>query len=143
MTLYAESSAILAWILEEESSARVQQALGSAARVVSSDLTLIECDRVFHRALATGQADVAETAQMRALLDAAAANWTVYALRTEIVDRARRSFPHEPVRTLDALHLAAALVARDIRPGLAFLSLDRRVRENAAALGFEVLPGEA
>ena len=70
----------------------------------------------------------------------AAANWTLYSLHSEIVERARLPFPHEPVRSLDALHLAAALVARDIRPQLAFLSLDQRLRENAAALGFEVVP---
>ena len=39
--------------------------------------------------------------------------------------------------------MATALQFREIRPDLSVLSLDRRVRENAVALGFEVMPGEA
>ena len=37
---------------------------------------------------------------------------------------------------------ATALLIRDIRPGLRLLSFDRRIRENAVALGFDVLPAE-
>ncbi len=143
MILYVESSAVLAWIFEEERSDRVQRALRQASRVVSSDLTLVECDRAFHRAEMLGRVDTVETGQMRALLAAAVGNWTMYGLHAEIVGRARQRFPLEPVRSLDALHLATALVAREIRPGLAFLGLDRRVRDNAVALGFEVVPAES
>jgi hypothetical protein len=58
----------------------------------------------------------------------------------DVVERARRPFPTEPVRTLDALHLASALVARAAVSELAVLSLDQRVRENAERLGFETVP---
>lgn len=56
------------------------------------------------------------------------------------MERARRPFPVEPIRTLDALHLASALVARSAEAGLMLLTLDQRVRENAQRLGFETLP---
>lgn len=49
----------------------------------------------------------------------------------------------EPIRSLDAIQLATVLVLRDIQPDLRILSLDRRVRENAVALGFEILPAES
>ena len=58
------------------------------------------------------------------------------------MDRARRRFPREPVRALDALHLATVLRIGDFRPGLGVLSFDRRIRANAAALGFDVLPAD-
>jgi hypothetical protein len=58
----------------------------------------------------------------------------------EVVDRARRPFPVEPIRTLDALHLSHALLVRSLAPELALLSLDRRVRKNGKALGFETIP---
>ncbi len=58
----------------------------------------------------------------------------------EILARAARAFPVEPVRTLDAIHLAALLRARTVSPRLALLSLDERVRVNAAELGIEVAP---
>jgi hypothetical protein len=41
---------------------------------------------------------------------------------------------------LDALHLASALAARSVISDIALLSLDRRVRDNGAALGFDVVP---
>ena len=41
--------------------------------------------------------------------------------------------PREPVRALDALHLATVLRIGDFRPGLGVLSFDRRIRANAAA----------
>ena len=49
-SLYAESSAVLAWLLEEDAGPFVRQALSQTPVVIASDLTLIECDRVLHRA---------------------------------------------------------------------------------------------
>jgi prevent-host-death family protein len=56
------------------------------------------------------------------------------------VERARRPFPVEPVRTLDALHLASALVASARVTDLALLSLDERVRTAGRALGLPIVP---
>ncbi len=58
----------------------------------------------------------------------AAGHRAVLTLEAEIVRRARRPFPEEPIRTLDAIHLAAALRARSLVPGTRLLSLDGRVR---------------
>ncbi|OGP87951.1 MAG: hypothetical protein A2156_01605 [Deltaproteobacteria bacterium RBG_16_48_10] len=49
-------------------------------------------------------------------------------------------FPREPIRTMDALHLASALLLRSAISGLTMLSLDERIRTNALELGFAVLP---
>ena len=81
-----------------------------------------------------------ETARRRAVLEAASVNWMLLKLDREVLERARRRFPAEPLRTLDALHIASALAARSAISDLGLLSLDRRVRENGVALGFEVLP---
>jgi hypothetical protein len=56
------------------------------------------------------------------------------------VDRAKHPFPEEPIRTLDALHLASALTARAAVAGLKFLSLDDRLRASAQKLGLSLLP---
>jgi hypothetical protein len=61
----------------------------------------------------------------------------------ETIERARRSFPAEPVRTLDAVHLASALTARKAMADLAMLSLDGRIRRAADRLGFLLLPSDA
>jgi predicted nucleic acid-binding protein len=140
VTVYAESSAILAWLLDEESSAAVRDVLTTADVVLASDLTLLESDRVMLRAVALGELTEADAADRRAHLTTAAAHWHVLRISPEIVDRARQPFPGEPIRTLDAIHLASALVARATLPGLALLSLDERIRRAAAPLGMRVRP---
>jgi predicted nucleic acid-binding protein len=140
MSLYAESSAVLAWLLDEDHSAFVRRTLSESAIVVASDLTLIECDRVLHRAGALGELTEAEVADRRAHLAAAAAHWHVLRIGPEVVDRARQPFPGDPIRTLDAIHLASALVARTGVAGLALLTLDQRIRAVAKKLGLTLLP---
>ena len=56
--------------------------------------------------------------------------------------RSRQAFPREPVRSLDAIHLSTALVARNLVTELWILSLDERIRDNAAALGFDIAPAD-
>ena len=140
MSLYAESSAVLAWLLGEEAGPQVRRLLAAADLVVASDLTLIECDRVLIRAAALGELTEAEAAGRRAHLTAAASHWHVLRIHPDVVDRARSPFPGEPVRTLDAIHLASALTARTAVAALGLLSLDERVRKAGALLGLTLLP---
>lgn len=140
MNVYAESSAVLAWLLDEPRSREVRDVLGGAAVVVTSDLTLVECDRVLQRAMVLDELTEADAADRRAHLAAASARWHVLRVAAEVVERARQPFPGEPIRTLDALHLASALVARSALPGMQLLSLDDRLRRSAKALGFGVVP---
>ena len=95
---------------------------------------------MLHRAVALGESSAVEAAERRALVAVAADHWIVQAMDREIVERARRSFPREPIRTLDAIHLATALITRDLVTELQLLSLDERIRRSAADLGFEVVP---
>jgi len=131
---------VLAWLLGEEADYRVREVLRRAALVAASDLVLLECDRVLIRAVALGEIDEATAADRRVLLNAAAAHWHLWRVSSEIVDRARRPFPVEPVRTLDAIHLASALAARSAVPGIELLSLDDRIRQAGKQLGFRLQP---
>lgn len=140
MTLYAESSAVLAWLLSEPDGRAVCERLAKAEIVVASDLTLIECERVLIRAAALGELTEAEAADRRGHLATAAASWHVLRIGGEIVARARQPFPGEPIRTLDAIHLASALVARSAVPGLELFSLDNRIRTTARKLGLPLQP---
>ena len=73
-------------------------------------------------------------------IETAAAHWNDCAIDTEVVEGLRRGFPHEPVRTLDAIHLSTAVLVRNLAPEARLLALDGRIRSNAEALGFEVEP---
>ena len=138
--LYAETSAVLSWLLHQNRGDEAYRALTQAAYVYTSDLTLIECDRVLHRAAVLGELDESTAADARAAVETAAAHWTICAIDTEVVEGSRRRFPHEPVRTLDAIHLSTAVFVRNLAPEARVLSLDERIRRNAEALGFEVGP---
>lgn len=131
---------MLAWLLAEPDGDGIRETLSAADLVIASDLTLVECDRVLIRAVALGELTDAEAAARRAVLNAAATHWMVLRLGPETIERARQRLPIEPVRTLDALHLASALTANTAAPGVVILSLDAAVRANADALGFEVWP---
>jgi predicted nucleic acid-binding protein len=140
MNLYAESSAVLAWLLKENAEATIYDLLASADTVTACDLTLIECDRTIWRSAALGSLDEGDVDVVRNRLASVAQHWTVLPFSSEIVERARWRFPHEPIRTLDALHVASALHARLAFPDLAMLSLDERVRRVARSLGLPVIP---
>jgi len=140
VSIYAESSAVLAWLFGEDAGDSARDCLASAPRVLTSDLTLVECDRVLHRAAVIGELSEAEAARRRALVSEAAEHWVVLAIDGEVVERARRPFPREPIRTLDAIHLATALLGRSLVTEMQVLTLNRRIRDNADALGFDTLP---
>ncbi len=74
------------------------------------------------------------------LLDRAESSWDVYALTDGVLERARATMSVDPVRMLDALHVATASALRDAVGPVAVLSLDERVRSCARALGFVVVP---
>lgn len=142
MNLYAESSAVLAWLFEQEHGHAVAATLAHAERVIASDLTLIECDRVMIRAVALRELHEADAIDRQARLNAVAARWILVTIEDEVIERARRPFPAEPIRTLDAIHVASALAARKAVPDLVMLSLDERVRKTAHHLGFPLLPSD-
>jgi hypothetical protein len=142
VNLYAESSAVLAWLLDEPTAPAVRRLLAEADIIVASDLTLIECNRVLLRAVALKELTEAEAVDLQAHLIEAAAHWHVLRIAGEIVDRSRQPFPGDPIRTLDAIHLASLLVGRTAVVGLRVLSLDDRVRQAATRLGVAVEPAE-
>jgi len=140
VTLYAETSAVLGWLFAERDGDAILEQLRSADKVVCSRLTGIEARRVIRRAASEHRITEAEAASLRAQLALAAARWAVLELTRDVAARAEEAFPSEPIRTLDALHLASALVLRQSLPDLVVLSTDARIRANATQLGLLVLP---
>jgi predicted nucleic acid-binding protein len=128
------------WLLDESGAEDVRSLLASAELVLASALTLAECDRVLIRGVAAHALSEAAAAERSASLARVARHWVTFDLDPEVLDRVRRPFPAEPIRTLDAIHLATALLARGLVADLAVLSLDDRVRRSAVQLGMTVLP---
>lgn len=140
MIAYAESSAVLSWILGERRGDDVRRALADAERIVSSTLTQVECARALARGVAAGRFGRGEELAALRLLDQATTSWTTLEMSGRILARARGAFPVEPVRTPDALHLATAVAFHDALADLLLVSLDERMRANAEALAIPVAP---
>jgi predicted nucleic acid-binding protein len=140
LRLYAESSAVLAWLLGEPGGEELYELMRSAENVLTSDLTLVECDRRIARIASNGELSEADAATLRGELSITLPRWLLLRISPAIVERARQRFPKEPVKSLDAIHLATALAAKAAAPDLMVLSLDDQVRANARALGFELRP---
>jgi predicted nucleic acid-binding protein len=125
-------------VIEGDRTLQVQ--LRQAARLVTSALTLVEADRGVRRALADGRLTAQEYRKVSKWLSAFAKTCEVIALDESVLHRAQQTFLQEPVRTLDALHLASAQAWADGVEPVAMVSHDTRVRENARAWGYTVLP---
>ncbi len=136
MTVYAETSAVLRWLFAEQGGEALRVTMSEAEKVTASRLTLIETRRVVRRAERAGRITGAESADVLAVFAQAASTWAVLEITEEIARRAEDGFPAEPVRTLDAIHLASALFLRQSFPDLVILSADERVSANATLLGF-------
>ena len=140
MIAYAESSAVLTWLLGEPQEAAVRRLLADAERVVASTLTRVECARALSRGLIAERLSLADELAALQLLDRVSSSWVTLEMTGRVLDRAVARFPREPVRTLDAFHLATALMFHEAAGALTMVSLDERIRENAADLGLAVAP---
>lgn len=141
-TVYAETSAVLRWLFGEPGGGDIRDVLARSPKVTSSRLTLIEARRVVRRAEREERLTAAQGADVLAVLAQASATWALLEIWEEVARRAEDAFPHEPVRALDAIHLASALFLRRSVPDLAILTADERLKANAALLGFHVEPIE-
>lgn len=133
--VYLETTALLDWLLGQSRGGQVRKTLDAASVVATSELTLTEAERALvraeHEQLLTG----GDGQRLRGLLQRSRNAWMLMTVSEEVLARAGRPFPVEPVRTLDGIHLATALVFTRALPELRLLSFDRRITENALALG--------
>jgi predicted nucleic acid-binding protein len=133
---YIEASALVAALLERDTAALKKNPDGT--HLVTSTLTFAEAGRAIIRARATGRLTAEqEQAAVRALRTFERRCFILDVDRT-VLDRVRRPFPIEPIRTLDAVHLATADLLGEPPPLVTIVTRDDRVRKNAEALGYSV-----
>jgi uncharacterized protein len=133
---YVETSALLAALLEQDAAAR--QSLRGKRRRVTSALTFAEASRALVRARAAQRLTAAgERAGLR-WLQAFRRRCDVVAMTEAVLARAGRPFPVEPIRTLDALHLATAELLGEPPQLVTIVTRDSRVIDNARAMGYVV-----
>jgi predicted nucleic acid-binding protein len=133
---YIESSALVAALLERDADAL--KSVRTRGRKVTSSLTIAEAARAILRARSAGRLTTdQERASVRALHRFERRCYTV-AVTDGVLARVGRSFPIEPIRTLDAVHLATMEILGEPPSLVAVVTRDVRVRNNAEALGYTV-----
>jgi predicted nucleic acid-binding protein len=133
---YIESSALVAALLEHDAAAL--KSIRVHGRTVTSALTIAEASRAILRArMAERLTDDQERAAVRALRRFERRCFLV-AVTDAVLARVCRPFPIEPIRTLDALHLATTELLGEPPPLVVVVTRDARVRDNAQALGYAV-----
>jgi predicted nucleic acid-binding protein len=127
IVFYLDTSAAVKLIMLEKGSTALRRWLEShSERIISSDLLRTELMS------ATRRAAPDHMVQARAVLD----SLILLRLSTSVCERAATLEP-ELLRSLDALHLAAAMEMGDELEGV--VTYDRRMADGAQALGMRVV----
>jgi predicted nucleic acid-binding protein len=135
---YIESSAVVAALLEGDAEAMAQ--IAELGVRVASALTFTESTRALLRARVIRRITPAEERTALRKLRALEAKSTVFAMSPDVLTRAGRPFPVEPVRTLDAIHLATIESLGETPQLVTVVTRDQRIARNARALGYAIAP---
>jgi hypothetical protein len=133
---YIESSALVAALVEHDFAALTS--LRAKTRQITSALTFAETARAIIRARVAGRLTRDEERGAVRALRRFERRCYVVAVTDDVLTRVRRPFPVEPVRTLDAVHIATAESLGEPPQLMTIVSRDNRVRDNAKALGYSV-----
>ena len=137
---YWDSSALVALIVEESTSAERRALLRQDHRIVTWWGSWIECASAVNRIHREGGMDRTELGQSLEQLQALAATWLEVRPLERVRRRALRLLRVHPLRSADALQLAAALIASEEEPAsLDVVTSDARLSAAAQQEGFLVV----
>lgn len=131
---YIETSALLTALLEGDAASR--KALRGPGRRITSALTLAEAHRAVTRTRVSGRITSRQERALTRALRTFGARCDLVAVTDDVLARAGRAFPVEPIRTLDALHLATLELLGEPPALVTVVTRDERVRTNAVAIGY-------
>lgn len=138
---YFDTSVLVKRYTKERGSSRARTLLRTN-RLLSSAITPVEAVSVFNRRRAAGDLREADFDAIMARFTKDRAYWELIAVSATVLDQAEDVIARAGVRTLDAVHLASAVVFANA-VGLAlgsvpFITADVRQRDAAGSLGLEV-----
>ena len=105
-------------------------------RLITSALTHAEAARAVQRARAAQRFSPGTEYEINRTLETFAETCGTVPVRDEVLARLGRSFPVEPVRSLDAIHLATVELLGAEPASVIVVTRNVRVRENARAMGW-------
>jgi predicted nucleic acid-binding protein len=136
-----DSSAIIPLCLKERASEAIKGLMKGDEDVVVWWTTRVECLSALSRRRREGVLSPGDETKARAVLSAIGTAWSEVQPTETVRLRAERLLSIHPLRTADALQLAAALIwAQETPRGLEFVCLDQNLREAALKEGFSIQP---
>lgn len=139
MNVYVDSSVVLRIVLGEPGPLAAWRRI---RRAISSPLVRLECLRTIDRARLRVTLDDAEVAERRVGVLEVLEGFDMVPIDSAVLDRAASPFP-TTLGSLDAIHLASALLARATIPDLQLATHDLELATAARAVGFTVLGASA
>ncbi|MEX2272301.1 MAG: type II toxin-antitoxin system VapC family toxin [Vicinamibacterales bacterium] len=133
---YIESSALAAALLERDAAAL--KSVRARSLRIASGVTIAETGRAILRAEAGGRVTTEQARSLVRALRRFERRTYLMPVTDAVLRRVQRRFPLEPVRTLDAVHLATAESLGESPHLITIVTRDGRVGDNARALGFAV-----
>jgi hypothetical protein len=133
--IYFDSSVVLRVVLGERN--RLAE-WARASQAVTSEITRVECLRALDRLRLDGGMPDRELSRRRAATLTVLSGMEAVRINRAVLARAAEPFPTR-VRTLDAVHVASAMLARARIPALRFATHDVDLAAAAVAEGLPVL----
>lgn len=134
MNAYLDSSVLIRVVLGQPN--RLQR-WSDISNAVSSELVRVEMLRTIDRVAIRGGLTPTVAADRRAAALDIIGGLSLAPISSTVLERAADPFP-TPVGSLDAIHLATALLARVEHPGLEFATHDVELALAARSLGFAI-----
>jgi len=129
--LYLDASAMLRAILEAGASPGIENRIRGADVLLTSRLSIVEASRAILRLRQLGQVSETKLADAEREIESLWARCDLWELTPAVCEAARRVAPAKLPRTLDALHLATFLLARQRIPDLELVTADERLQAAA------------
>jgi len=135
MKVYVDTSVLLRKLLGEVGALRQWNSIETA---LSSELIAVEALRTIDRARLRLRLSDDEVANRRANVIETLGGFHLAELNRTVLDRAAQPFP-TTLGTLDAIHLATALLLRESEQSPVFATHDLQLGTAARSLGFRVI----
>jgi predicted nucleic acid-binding protein len=134
-----DTSALVPLVVDELSTRQMAELLSDDPNITVWICTSVElASAVWRRARSHDRLELRDAEALIASLESI---WTAIDESVATIDRGRNLLTKHTLRAMDALQLAAALVAcRDDPQSLPFVTLDKNLARAARAEGFDVLP---
>jgi uncharacterized protein len=136
---YFDTSVLVKRYVNEQGSILARRLLRNC-RILSSALVPLEALSTFARRRTAGELSESSFSAIVARISTDRRQWELIELTAPILAQAEQVLQRTQLRTLDALHLASALVFQDrSSAALPFVTADERQRQAAQQMGLRVI----